>query len=253
MIKFFRKIRQNLLSEGKTGKYLKYAIGEIVLVVLGILIALQINNLNEKRKDREVEISILQNIILDLDSDISELEFIKNQTSSQADTLNANYSALLDGSIFKNPNRLSDFFKQLWATSNINFFEVNSSVYDENLSSGKFTLVQNDSLRQKISEYYRFTKISHRDNDARTFALREIRPMIYDIWGTKKEMLMIFNINNNFASLNPIELSKDERVGKIIFIYNTHSFIQKQKWDQYKDRASSLKNNITEEIKFLLK
>ncbi len=50
MIKFFRKIRQNLLLENKTGKYLKYAIGEIVLVVIGILIALQINNWNESRK-----------------------------------------------------------------------------------------------------------------------------------------------------------------------------------------------------------
>ena len=49
MIKFFRKIRRNLLSEGKTGKYLKYAIGEIVLVVIGILIALSINNWNQSR------------------------------------------------------------------------------------------------------------------------------------------------------------------------------------------------------------
>jgi len=51
MIKFFRKIRQNLLMENKTGKYFKYAIGEIVLVVIGILIALQINNWNEGRKE----------------------------------------------------------------------------------------------------------------------------------------------------------------------------------------------------------
>ncbi|GAA4806876.1 DUF6090 family protein [Litoribaculum gwangyangense] len=50
MIKFFRNIRQRLLSEGKTGKYLKYAVGEIVLVVIGILIALGINNWNENRK-----------------------------------------------------------------------------------------------------------------------------------------------------------------------------------------------------------
>lgn len=47
MIKFFRNIRQNLLAEGKIGKYLKYASGEIILVVIGILIALQINNWNE--------------------------------------------------------------------------------------------------------------------------------------------------------------------------------------------------------------
>ncbi len=51
MIKFFRKIRQNLLIENKIGKYLKYAIGEIILVVIGILFALSINNWNESRKD----------------------------------------------------------------------------------------------------------------------------------------------------------------------------------------------------------
>ena len=52
MIKFFRKIRQNLINQNKTSKYFKYAIGEIVLVVIGILIALQINNWNEKRNNK---------------------------------------------------------------------------------------------------------------------------------------------------------------------------------------------------------
>jgi len=60
MLKFFRKIRKDLLSDGKTGKYLKYAIGEIVLVVIGILIALQINNWNENRKDARMEIQVLR-------------------------------------------------------------------------------------------------------------------------------------------------------------------------------------------------
>ena len=73
MIKFFRKIRQNLLSEGKTGKYFKYAIGEILLVVIGILIALQINNWNEQRKlDKEVS-KINERLILDIDNDIRDL------------------------------------------------------------------------------------------------------------------------------------------------------------------------------------
>ena len=56
MIKFFRKIRYDLMEKNKTGKYLKYAIGEIILVVIGILIALQINNWNEDRKRRAIEI-----------------------------------------------------------------------------------------------------------------------------------------------------------------------------------------------------
>ena len=70
MIKFFRKIRQNLLMENKTGKYFKYAIGEIVLVVIGILIALSINNWNEMRKSNIEERSALDNIHRD---------FIKNK------------------------------------------------------------------------------------------------------------------------------------------------------------------------------
>jgi len=62
MIKFFRNIRKTLMTEGKTSKYLKYAIGEIVLVVIGILIALQINNWNEYRKLKKVELDLLYDL-----------------------------------------------------------------------------------------------------------------------------------------------------------------------------------------------
>ena len=62
MIKFFRKIRQSLLTENKFSKYLLYAIGEIILVVIGILIALQINNWNDNRKSRIKIDQILKNV-----------------------------------------------------------------------------------------------------------------------------------------------------------------------------------------------
>ena len=69
MIKFFRKIRYNLMEQNKTGKYLKYAIGEIILVVIGILIALQINNWNENRKSLISEKATLTKFLRDLQSD----------------------------------------------------------------------------------------------------------------------------------------------------------------------------------------
>tara|TARA_B100000949_G_scaffold214142_1_gene209453 strand:+ start:7695 stop:7895 length:201 start_codon:yes stop_codon:yes gene_type:complete len=62
MIKFFRKIRQRLLIENRFTKYLLYALGEIILVVLGILIALQINNWNQEQKDHKAEITYLKEI-----------------------------------------------------------------------------------------------------------------------------------------------------------------------------------------------
>ena len=73
MIKFFRKIRYNLMERGKTGKYFKYAIGEIVLVVIGILIALSINNWNNNRIKRIEHSKILKNILHDIENDIQEL------------------------------------------------------------------------------------------------------------------------------------------------------------------------------------
>ena len=62
MINFFRKTRKKLADDNKPLKYLRYAVGEIVLVVIGILIALQINNWNEGRKDRVLEKKLLENL-----------------------------------------------------------------------------------------------------------------------------------------------------------------------------------------------
>jgi hypothetical protein len=74
MIKFFRKIRQNLLMENKTGKYFKYAIGEIVLVMIGILLALQVNNWNENRKLDILKRTYLQSLLTDLSQDSLKIE-----------------------------------------------------------------------------------------------------------------------------------------------------------------------------------
>ena len=74
MIKFFRKIRQNLISEGRTGKYFKYAIGEIVLVMIGILLALQVNNWNNERLAEKQMRTFLLGIIDDLKSDTLQFE-----------------------------------------------------------------------------------------------------------------------------------------------------------------------------------
>ena len=73
MLTFFRRIRKGLLGSGKARKYLLYAIGEIALVVIGILIALQINNWNEDSKKMESVELYLLNLIEDLENDIEEL------------------------------------------------------------------------------------------------------------------------------------------------------------------------------------
>lgn len=74
MIKFFRKIRQQLIAENRVSKYLLYAIGEIVLVVIGILIALSINNWNERQKDLAQEQLILKQLRTEYQSNLAQLD-----------------------------------------------------------------------------------------------------------------------------------------------------------------------------------
>ena len=70
MLRFFSKTRYKLTAENKVGKYLRYAIGEILLVVIGILIALQVNNWNEHQKQKKKETIDLQNLSIDLKKQI---------------------------------------------------------------------------------------------------------------------------------------------------------------------------------------
>ncbi|MCW5518178.1 DUF6090 family protein [Muriicola sp. Z0-33] len=86
MIKFFRKIRQRLLTENKFSKYLIYAVGEIVLVVIGILIALSINNWNELKKQRIEEIGLLRDLKTDFE--------IKNKQLQKEYEINKNLNAV---------------------------------------------------------------------------------------------------------------------------------------------------------------
>src|SRR5210317_1869781 len=78
MIKLFKKIRQQLLSQSKLSKYLIYAIGEIVLVVIGILIAIQINNWNEDQKKSDREKILVANFLEDIKTDSLGIQILKS-------------------------------------------------------------------------------------------------------------------------------------------------------------------------------
>ena len=81
MIKFFRHIRQRLIADNRFSKYLLYAIGEIILVVIGILIALQINNWNEHKKNAQQEQLILTQLLAEYESNLQQIESKISPTS----------------------------------------------------------------------------------------------------------------------------------------------------------------------------
>ena len=148
MIKFFRKIRQSLLTENKFSKYLIYAIGEIILVVIGILIALQINNWNEFNKERESEKIILNeirdNLLFDLVDFESNITTFQNKVTSSKSILK-----ILESNSEYNDS-IGYFFYYLKTYPH---FSNKSNGYNL-LESKGLDIIQNDSLRKRITDLY---------------------------------------------------------------------------------------------------
>jgi len=158
MIKFFRKIRQKLLTENKVSKYLLYAIGEIALVMIGILLALQVNNASEFKKLKAKELNAVTEIISDLESNILRLEGIISKNNSNMDQNIRSIMLVIDYLEKDRPynDSLSKHF------SNINQYNAphfKISGY-QTLSSMGMDIILDDKLRSEIGKFYTATAIN---------------------------------------------------------------------------------------------
>jgi hypothetical protein len=221
MIKFFRKIRQDLISEGKTGKYMKYGIGEIILVVIGILIALGINNWNERRKNQILERDYIQELKTDLIKDSTIISEMLSQSNKQ---LRAKYLlhkylieqtdfVLFDNNLEHYPDfletneyhvdSLSSYFLIQWTSKSRYLFNPITTTIDEMKSTGKIGIIQNQEIRRSIIETYNSYetyKSNYQNNYQRQ--MEEILKLIFDI---KPEL---YTMDNS----NIIEMFNDQRV-----------------------------------------
>ena len=158
MIKLFRNIRQNLLSEGKTSKYLKYAVGEIVLVVIGILIALQINNWNSERQAKieteAIRQSNLQEIYHDLQKDVIVLDTIINQLERQKEA--SKYILEILESDDKYVSDSLEFVQNQFIAANTVAVDRTKNTWDNLNSSGQLLSLKEQELNTKLFEYYSF-------------------------------------------------------------------------------------------------
>jgi hypothetical protein len=147
MIKFFRKIRYDFMEKNTTGKYFKYAIGEIVLVVIGILIALSINNWNENRKDEKRIDAFIQKLKTQTENNITKIEnkiqyFDSNyQTSIRLISIigtdaTTNIEAKIDSLVDAN----SDDYH----------LNLDLNVVIEGRENGDIALLKSDILRQEL-------------------------------------------------------------------------------------------------------
>ncbi len=210
MIKFFRKIRQNLLSEGKIRKYFKYAIGEIILVVIGILIALWLNNLNTISQNKEkgdiMLLEIRENLISDTlligeistfnaekVSDINKFMQIAAEKKISQELGEKMFQLLSEGKLFTNAS-----------------FKSNSTGYKTLTSSGNIEIIDNTELRNQLTQYYLTTSIAAFDeliNLTRSFKYY-ILPKVINKEFVKKVTNLDFQIRN----IEDLKLNEDEKL-----------------------------------------
>lgn len=150
MIKFFRHIRQKLVREQRFTKYLLYAMGEIVLVVIGILIALQINNWNNDQNFKREERLLLKNLNFEFKKNKSDLEIVKKDYHN---FMNATKSVL--NLVGENKATLQKHNTDSLLSESINYYDYRptQNVVSDLLSSGNLKLISSDSLRMFLFQW----------------------------------------------------------------------------------------------------
>tara|TARA_R110002124_G_scaffold279503_1_gene452109 strand:- start:76 stop:819 length:744 start_codon:yes stop_codon:yes gene_type:complete len=142
------------MEKNKTGKYFKYAIGEIILVVIGILIALQINNWNENRKANTLEKNYYCLLLDDLNQDKQQVEVLKTLVKERID-----YSNQMISVIQQNQSDATEFGKNLRYAIRLGTksFQPNDATYQDIKSSGNLSIIKDKNIIKALNTYFKTT------------------------------------------------------------------------------------------------
>jgi hypothetical protein len=237
MIKFFRHIRKNLLMENKTGKYFKYAIGEIILVVIGILIALQINNWNENSKQNHIEQDYLMALKEEFNYNRLALEKVIEINTSNLE--NALKISDLMGP--ENPEITEKQFSTF--AMNMSNWEVqyrpNKAVLDEIISSGKLAIFRNKKLKFALSSSNGIlTKVRFQEEEHSVVRMQIIA--IMNAKGNTKKMLIdgfeeTFGIKESKFKLGNLQLLQSQELeNELIDFILTASYLNTNYYSELK-------------------
>lgn len=235
MIKFFRRIRQKLLSNqskekagNKFSSYFLYAIGEILLVVIGILLALQFNNWNIERENKTKERWYLINIVEDIEYQKGDLKELKQ---------NYEWCLKIATSILEDYQHLQDFS----AIDSLNYklnslllvdnFPNTDNTYQELVSSGQQALIDNKDLSIDIIDYYLFCEDNYIDikNNNDNVYYKEIHPIFYNLCQTSldglalsKEQKKLLEYDAKTDEFLKGELKKPQNILRLLNALRTH-------------------------------
>ena len=210
-MKIFRNIRKKLAAENKVMAYLRYAIGEILLVVIGILIALQVNNWNERRKENATVKIYLKSMLVDLNNDINRFDLMINNLNKQ---IRAN------SSVFRNKNYQTLPIDSIVLTisSYFNDYKIYDQTFQKIKNSGLADQLGSKELNDAINNYYTINLYTFN-----TFIDYDEKYTLQDdeFWFVTDE----YEINPPFASIQKMNLpfAENEKTRKLAIIKKIES------------------------------
>ncbi|MBT8449752.1 MAG: hypothetical protein KJO69_08680 [Gammaproteobacteria bacterium] len=216
MFNFFRKIRIIKIDEGRFGKYALYASGEILLVVIGILIALQINNWNESRIAEIQEFSYLNRLLEENRQDIQTFKENVSALEKGIDTI-TEFANALNNQVDNTEllQRANDYFAY---GSIYPIFTSSTSTFDDLSSTGNLSLIKNEKLRAVVVKHYaKHDKAKERIRIGTDWALPVDAPFTYE------HSIMRYEPGSNFlfGKQDTEKLAEQLRQNKAVYINNT--------------------------------
>ncbi|WP_157473340.1 DUF6090 family protein [Eudoraea adriatica] len=254
MIKFFRKIRQKMLTENKFSKYLLYAIGEIVLVVIGILIALQLNNLNEIDKVKDTEILYLNALHDEFSNNLIEVERVMKLNAKGL----AYANALLNKMGTSDLDLTEKVFDSLMYRTIMAEIQYRPSpgILIELVNSGKLSIISNKELRLKLASWDGIlTSVLFQEEEHSKPRYKLIDLM--NKWGNGRKSLKNALANNRFAleiSNSPFKLSSKVLIkniefdNQLTFFFITGSFLNAYFYSDLKDNIENTLKQLQSEL-----
>lgn len=221
------------------------------MVVIGILIALQLNNYSEYKKERDKEIALLANLSDEIELDILQIDNNTRLSQERLSRLDSTLQLLQQtDSIDK-----SSFMLQSFEFVIDQYFKSNSGIFDEAVSSGRMSYVQNETLRQNIFDYYRNAREDDNDGTARLVTDELITPIFVETLFVNPEGFASLGLNvekiSNLQSIDLESLKSNRDFWKMVLLKFGNNREQMLRWEQIKTQAQEIKQQIEEELKNL--
>ncbi|KPM32933.1 Hypothetical protein I595_1360 [Croceitalea dokdonensis DOKDO 023] len=209
MIKFFRKIRQKLLAENRFSKYLFYAAGEIILVMVGILLALQVNDWNTKRLLKSKEQVYLQQIRISLNNDLENIKETKEFNALKASYIDSTFIALEQSS---NPEKyvptITNYIPRM---TEFAVFYPNSIAFENMTASENIDLITNTELRKDLSIYYKIDFVNSTQERIKE-QTRQFADDIFPKLGNKQTLKQFAQHDSHLRDISEVSIHTDVQV-----------------------------------------